>query len=58
MEWFRENWFFILFLIFFVAIHLFGHGGCGGHREDRGKDRDEEGKGHHGEEKKGRGGCH
>jgi len=57
MEWFRENWFFILFLIFFVAIHLFGHGGCGGHRRD---DKEEDA-GHHGKdgsEKKGGSGCH
>ncbi len=35
MEWIRENWFFLLFFILFVAMHLFGHGihgmGCGGH---------------------------
>lgn len=30
MEWVRENWFFILFAILFIAMHLFGFG-CGGH---------------------------
>lgn len=58
MEWVRENWFFVLFFIIFIAMHLFGHGMHGGHGE-------EEGKGHegHGEgstekrEKKGGHGC-
>ncbi len=31
MEWIRENWFFLLFFILFAAMHLVGHGGCGGH---------------------------
>jgi hypothetical protein len=30
MEFIRENWFFILFAILFVGMHLFGFG-CGGH---------------------------
>ena len=30
MEWVRENWFFILFAVLFIAMHLFGFG-CGGH---------------------------
>jgi hypothetical protein len=30
MDWIRENWFFILFFIFFIWMHLSGHG-CGGH---------------------------
>ncbi|MDO9514715.1 MAG: hypothetical protein Q7J01_01260 [Syntrophales bacterium] len=29
-EWIRENWFFILFFILFIWMHLSGHG-CGGH---------------------------
>lgn len=41
MEWIRENWIFVVFLAFFIAIHFFGHGmpggGCGGHerRQDK-----------------------
>jgi len=31
MEWVRENWFFILIFIFFVAMHSFGGGCMGGH---------------------------
>ncbi len=30
MGWLGENWFFVLFLIAFVVMHLFGHG-HGGH---------------------------
>jgi hypothetical protein len=30
MDWIRENWFFILFFIFFIWMHLSGRG-CGGH---------------------------
>ena len=37
MDWVRENWFFLLVWIIFIAMHLFGHGmnggGCGGHGE-------------------------
>ena len=61
MEWVRENWVFLVFFIFSIAIYFFGHGmrggGCGGH------DRSEEGgehKGHSGKsssEKKGGHGC-
>ncbi len=40
MEWIRENWFFLLFSILFIAMHLFGHGmhgmRCGGHGEHEG----------------------
>ena len=39
MDWIRENWFFILFFIFFIWMHLSGHG-CGGH----GHGEDEHGK--------------
>ncbi len=30
MAWFTANWFQVLILIAFVAMHLFGHGGHGG----------------------------
>ena len=30
MEWLAQNWFFVLLLAAFVAMHLFGHGGHGG----------------------------
>jgi hypothetical protein len=33
MEWIRENWVFIIFLVFFIGMHLFGHGMHGGHGE-------------------------
>ena len=54
MEWIRQNWVFILFAIFFIAMHFFGHGGFGGGKED------EKHKGHPGRdstEKKGGKGC-
>jgi len=33
MEWIAENWFLMIIIILFVAMHLFGHGhgGHGGH---------------------------
>ena len=31
MEWFGQNWIWVLFMVAFVAMHLFGHGGHGGH---------------------------
>lgn len=33
MEWLTENWFFVLLLVAFLGLHLFGHGhgGHGGH---------------------------
>ena len=31
MEWFSENWVWLLFFGGMVAMHLFGHGGHGGH---------------------------
>lgn len=31
MEWLGQNWVWVLFIIGFVAMHLFGHGGHGGH---------------------------
>ncbi len=43
MEWFAQNWVWVLFFVAFLAMHLFGHGGhgghggqgCGGRRRDR-----------------------
>ena len=32
MEWLRQNWVWVLFIAAFLAMHLFGHGGHGGHR--------------------------
>jgi hypothetical protein len=31
MTWFAENWFWVLFGVAFIAMHLFGHGDHGGH---------------------------
>ena len=46
MEWVRENWFFIVFSVIFIAMHLFGFG-CGGHGGHRGHGGEgEEHKGH------------
>lgn len=42
MEWIADNWFFILLLLAFVALHVFGHGHHGrhgGHRGHGGRDR-------------------
>ena len=39
MEWFTENWFWVLVFIAFIAMHLFGHGGHGGHNRHGGGDR-------------------
>lgn len=46
MEWFSDNWFFVLLLILFIAMHMFGHG-HGGHG----------GGGHGGGSHRGHGGC-
>ena len=32
MTWLSQNWFFVLILVAFMAMHLFGHGGHGGDR--------------------------
>ncbi len=29
MAWFAANWFWVLILIAFIAMHMFGHGGHG-----------------------------
>ena len=61
MEWVRENWFFILFFIFFIGMHLFGGGCMGGHGGHRGHAGGEEHKDHEAtgsfEKKKGGHGC-
>ena len=31
MEWFSQNWVWLLFAIGMVAMHIFGHGDHGGH---------------------------
>lgn len=31
MEWFAQNWIWVLFFVGFIAMHMFGHGGHGGH---------------------------
>ena len=31
MEWFSQNWVWILFAVGMIAMHMFGHGGHGGH---------------------------
>ena len=38
MAWFAENWFWALILIAFIAMHMFGHGGLGGHSSHGGGD--------------------
>ncbi len=45
MEWIMENWFSVLILIIFIAIHIFGHGMHGGHGGHGGEEEDEH-KGH------------
>lgn len=42
MEWLRQNGFFLILLIIFIGIHLFGRGGQGGHEREE----DEEQRGH------------
>jgi hypothetical protein len=31
MEWFSQNWVWVLFFVGMIAMHMFGHGGHGGH---------------------------
>ncbi|MFQ6617954.1 MAG: DUF2933 domain-containing protein [Fidelibacterota bacterium] len=58
MDWLQSNWFWILIIIFFMGMHLFGHrghggkhgGGCGGgHRDENksGKKHDNDHQRHH-----------
>lgn len=44
MDWLTENWFWTLFLILFIGIHLFGHGG---HGQDHQSHLQKEGHEHH-----------
>ncbi len=38
MEWFSQNWVWVLFAVGMVAMHMFGHGGHGGHGRHGGDD--------------------
>lgn len=39
MQWFSENWVFVVVVVGMLVMHLFGHGGHGGHGgRDRGGD--------------------
>lgn len=31
MEWFSENWFWVIIAVLFIVLHMFGHGGHGMH---------------------------
>lgn len=33
MEWLAQNWLWFLFAVLFVGMHMFGHGGHGGHKD-------------------------
>ena len=35
MEWFSQNWVWVLFAVGMIAMHLFGHGAHGGHGGDQ-----------------------
>ena len=41
MEWFSENWVWVVVAIGMIAMHAFGHGGHGGHGGHRSRDEDE-----------------
>ena len=43
MEWLSQNWIFLLVAVAFVAMHLFSHGGHGGHLSPRRDEGDEPG---------------
>jgi hypothetical protein len=34
MDWLVQNWFWLVVLVLFFAVHLFGHGGHVGHGGD------------------------
>ncbi|MFV2060089.1 MAG: DUF2933 domain-containing protein [Gammaproteobacteria bacterium] len=40
MEWLTENWFWVLLGVGFIAMHLFGHGGHGGHKKQQDSEKD------------------
>ncbi|HED05935.1 MAG TPA: DUF2933 domain-containing protein [Ignavibacteria bacterium] len=31
MDWLSENWLWVLIVVLFIIMHLFGHGSHGGH---------------------------
>ncbi len=35
MQWLTQNWIWIVFFVLFIGMHLFGHGGHGGARDDQ-----------------------
>jgi hypothetical protein len=45
MEWFSQNWVWMLFFVGMIAMHMFGHGGHGAHGSGHGgsKSVDEDG---------------
>ena len=57
MEWFSQNWVWLLFAVGMIAMHMFGHGGHGGHggnqtdhkppSTDNAQDASRQGSGHH-----------
>ena len=38
MEWFSQNWVWVLFFAGMIAMHMFGHGGHSGHVSGSGDD--------------------
>ncbi|WP_145924848.1 DUF2933 domain-containing protein [Syntrophotalea acetylenivorans] len=44
MEWLANNWFLVVVLLVFLAMHLSGRGCCGGHRNRQQSNKDENGK--------------
>ena len=41
MEWFAQNWVWLLFAVGMIAMHMFGHGGHGGHGSASGAGEDD-----------------
>lgn len=39
MDWLAENWFWLLLIVLFVGMHIFGHGSMHG---DHGKHKDKD----------------
>ena len=35
MQWLTQNWIWIVFFVLFIGMHLVGHGGHGGARDDQ-----------------------
>jgi hypothetical protein len=40
MTWITQNWVWVLFAAWMIAMHLFGHGGHGQHSDDRTGEKD------------------